>query len=67
MIDRVLPTTSAITITTTSKREFIATSLASRELLRRSSSTHGPIVAWAYAAGFSWWRIAGQVVAFDGV
>jgi hypothetical protein len=61
MIDRVLPTMSIITIRTTNKEEFIATSLASR-----ASSTQGPIaVAWTYASGFSWWRIALQVVPFD--
>src|SRR6516225_8240833 len=62
MIDRVLPTMSAMTIMTPNKGEFIATSLASR-----ASSAQRPIVACAYAAGLNWWRIAPQIVAFDRV
>ena len=56
MIDRVLPTMSTITMRTTSKGEFIATSLASRIL-----SAQRPIVAWTYAASFNWRRIALQI------
>jgi hypothetical protein len=60
MTDRVLPTMSIVTIRTTNKEEFIATSLTSQ-----LSSAQRPIVASAYAAGLKWWRIAPQIVAFD--
>ena len=60
MTERVLPTMSAMTIMTLIREVFIATSLASQ-----LSSAQRAIVAWAWAAGLNWWRIALQVVAFD--
>jgi hypothetical protein len=60
MMVRVLPTRSTMTIRATNKGEFMATSLASQ-----LSSAQRPIVAWAYAAGVNWWRIALQVAAFE--